>query len=68
MPDTQDSASGRGLETAPGIEFVDVPRGDEFDWTDAVAGAATSFGIVLLGAGGVAAVVRLRRRPVQARS
>ena len=68
LPDTRDSADGRGLENAPVVEFVDVPRADEFDWTDAVAGAATSFGIVLLGAGSVAAVIRIRRRPVEARS
>lgn len=68
MPDTVDSASGRGLENAPVVEYVDVAPTDEFDWTDALTGAATSFGIVLLGAGSVAAVVRIRRRPIQARS
>ena len=68
MPDTRDSATGRGLDNAPVVEFVDVPRTDEFDWTDALAGAAMSFGVVLLGAGGVAAAVRVRRRPVHARS
>ncbi|HET8754708.1 MAG TPA: hypothetical protein VFM58_01775 [Solirubrobacteraceae bacterium] len=68
MPDTQDSAVGRGLDNAPVVEYVDVAPADDFDWTDALAGAATSFGIVLLGAGGVATVVRLRRRPVATRS
>jgi hypothetical protein len=69
MPDTRDAALGRTSEPAPPVvEYIEVPRADGFDWTDAVAGAVTSFGVVLLGAGSVAAVVRLRRRPVSARS
>ena len=68
MPDTQDSAVGRGLESAPVVEFVDVPHADGFDWTDAAAGAATAIGIVLVGAGGALTTVRIRRRPLGARS
>lgn len=68
MPDTQDSATGRGLETAPVVEFVDVPHGDGFDWTDATLGAAAAIGIVLVGAGGAITSMRIRRRPLGARS
>ena len=68
MPDTQDSAAGRGVENAPVVEFVDVPRADEFDWTDAALGAATAIGIMLVGAGGALTTVRIRRRPLGARS
>jgi hypothetical protein len=67
MPDTRDSAGGRGLENAPVVEFVDVPEADGFDWTDAALGAATAIGIVLVGAGGAAATVRIRRRPLRVR-
>jgi hypothetical protein len=66
MPDTQDFAAGRGLEHAPVVEFVDVPHADGFDWTDAALGAATAIGIVLFGAGGAIATVRVRRRPLGA--
>jgi hypothetical protein len=68
MPDTQDSAVGRGLENAPVVEFVDAPRADGFDWTDAVVGAAGGFGILLIGTGAAMATVRIRRHPVGARS
>jgi len=67
MPDTQDSAAGRGLERATVVEFVDVPHADGFDWTDAVLGATTAIGIVLVGAGGAITTVRIRRRPLGAR-
>jgi hypothetical protein len=65
-PDTQDSASGRGLDKAPVVEFVDVPRqaADGFDVTDAALGAATGIGLLLIAAGGAAATVKVRRRPV----
>jgi hypothetical protein len=66
MPDTQDFAAGRGLERAPVVEFVDVPHADGFDWTDAALGAATAFGIILVGTGGAIATVRVRRRPLGA--
>jgi hypothetical protein len=65
-PDTQDFAAGRGLERAPVVEFVDVPHADGFDWTDAALGAATAFGIILVGTGGAIATVRVRRRPLGA--
>jgi hypothetical protein len=68
MPDTQDAAIGRGPEDAPVVEFVDVPEADRFDVTDAVLGAAAGIGLVLIGAGGAAATVKARRRPIGARS
>ena len=68
MPDTQDYAAGRGLDKAPVVEFVDAPAADGFDWTDAALGAATGVGLVLVGAGGAMATVRIRRRPLGARS
>jgi hypothetical protein len=68
MPDTQDTATGRGLDRAPVVEFVDVPHADGFDLTDAAVGAAAASGIVLIGAGGAATAVRVRRRPLGARS
>jgi hypothetical protein len=64
MPDTQDSATGRGLENAPVVEFVDVPEADGFDVSDAALGAATGVGLLLIAAGGAAATVKVRRRPV----
>jgi hypothetical protein len=70
MPDTQDFAAGRGLDNAPVVEFVDVPRpvADDFDLMDAVVGAAAAIGIVLVGAGGALTTVRVRRRPIGVRS
>jgi hypothetical protein len=68
MPDTRDAANGRGTENVPVVEFVDVPEADGFDWTDAALGAATGVGLVLVGAGGAIATVRIRRRPLGARS
>ena len=67
MPDTQDAAIGRGTESAPVVEFVDVPKADGFDVTDAALGAAGGIGLVLIGVGGAAATVKVRRRPVGAR-
>jgi hypothetical protein len=64
MPDTLDSATGRGLENAPVVEFVDVPQPDRFDVSDAALGAATGIGLLLIAAGGAAATVKVRRRPV----
>jgi Ni/Co efflux regulator RcnB len=70
MPDTQDAAIGRGPQSAPVVEFVDVPRqvADDFDLMDAALGAAAAIGIVLVGAGGALTTVRMRRRPVGVRS
>jgi hypothetical protein len=71
MPDTRDAAAGRGTQDAPVVEFVEVPgpaADGGFAWTDAALGAGTAVGIVLFGAGGALATVRLRRRPVGARS
>jgi hypothetical protein len=68
MPDTQDAAIGRGPEDAPVVEFVDVPEADRFDVTDAALGAGAGIGLVLIAAGGAAATVRFRRRPVGLRS
>ena len=67
MPDTQDSAAGRGLETAPVVEFVDAPSADGFDWTDAAVGAAGALGVLLVGTGGAMTTARMRRRLVAAR-
>ncbi len=68
-PDTQDSSAGRGLDKAPVVEFVDVPRqaADGFEVTDAALGAAAGIGIVLVAVGGALTTVRIRRRPVGAR-
>jgi hypothetical protein len=68
MPDTRDFAEGRGLDRAAVVEFVDVPKADGFDWADAALGAATGIGLALVGAGGAMATVRIRRRPLAARS
>jgi hypothetical protein len=69
MPDTRDFAEGRGLDKAPVVEFVEVPAAaDGFDWTDAALGAATAIGMMLVGAGGAMATVRIRRRPLRARA
>jgi hypothetical protein len=68
MPDTQDTSIGRGLENAPVVEFVDVPKADRFDAADAALGAAAGVGLVLIGVGGALTTVRIRRRPVGVRS
>jgi len=68
LPDTRDAAGGRGTENAPIVEFVEVPVAEPqgFDWTDAGLGALAGVGVMLAGAGGAVATVRLRRRPAQA--
>jgi hypothetical protein len=63
-PDARDAAAGRGIETAPIVEFVEVPQPNGFDWSDAALGAAAGIGLVLVGAGGAITTVRMRRRPV----
>lgn len=63
-PDTRDSVAGRGLETAPIVEFVEVAQPSGFDWADAGLGAAAGIGLVLVGAGGAITTARLRRRSV----
>jgi hypothetical protein len=67
MPDTQDASIGRTLDSAPVVEFVDVPEADRFDATDAALGAAAGVGLVLIGVGGALTTVRIRRRPVGVR-
>jgi hypothetical protein len=58
-PDTRDAAEGR---TAPVVEFVEVSRDSGFDVTDAVVGAASGVGLVLIATGGALTTARLRRR------
>ena len=63
-PDTRDAAAGRGMDTAPVVEFVEVPRTvGGFDWADAGLGAAAAIGLVLIGAGCVLTAARIRRPP-----
>jgi hypothetical protein len=64
LPDTRDGAEGRGLETAPIVEFVEVAETNGFDWADAGLGAAAGIGLVLVGVGGAMTSARLRRRPI----
>jgi hypothetical protein len=70
MPDTRDAAEGRGPQTAPIVEVVEVPQpqaepvAQGFDWGDAGLGALAGAGVLLLAAGGSVATVRLRRRPI----
>jgi hypothetical protein len=64
MPDTRDWADGRGTDTAPIVEFVEVSRPSGFDWEDAGLGAAAGVGLVLIGAGTAMTAARLRRRSV----
>ena len=65
-PDARDAAVGRGMDRAPIVEFVEVAQPSGFDWSDAGLGAAAGIGLLLVGAGGAVATVRLRRRPVGA--
>jgi hypothetical protein len=64
LPDTRDWAEGRGTDTAPIVEFVEVSRPSGFDWEDAGLGAAAGVGLVLIGAGTAMTAARLRRRSV----
>jgi hypothetical protein len=64
MPDTRDWAQGRGPDTAPIVEFVELPKPSGFDWTAAALGAAAGIGLVLIGAGTAMTAARLRRRSV----
>ena len=64
LPDTRDWSEGRGTDTAPIVEFVEVSRPSGFDWEDAGLGAAAGVGLVLIGAGTAMAAARLRRRSV----
>jgi hypothetical protein len=66
MPDTRDRAEGRGPETAPIVEFVEVREPNGFDWADAGLGAGAGVGLVLIGAGTAMTAARLRRRTVGA--
>ena len=59
LPDTRDAAEGR---TAPVVEFVEVPRADGFDVGDAVVGAGSGLGLVLIATGGALTTARMRRR------
>jgi hypothetical protein len=62
-PDARDAANPRALPPASlrPVRVVDTaPTG--FDWTDAAIGAGTSFGLMLLVAGGVTVVGRRRLR------
>jgi hypothetical protein len=64
LPDTRDYAEGRGTDTAPIVEFVEVREPSGFDWADAGLGAAAGVGLVLIGAGTAMTTARLRRRSV----
>jgi hypothetical protein len=66
MPDTRDWAEGRGPDTAPVVEFVEVREPQGFDWADAGLGAAAGIGLVLIGAGTALTAARVRRRSVEA--
>jgi hypothetical protein len=65
-PDAIDAASGRGTLSAPQVTVLKVsapaPRSTGIDWTDVGIGAGGVLGIVLLGAGGTALLVRRPRR------
>ena len=63
-PDTRDWAAGRGVDTAPVIEFVEVRKPSGFDWTAAGLGAGAGIGLVLVGAGTAMTAARLRRRSI----
>jgi hypothetical protein len=63
-PDARDWAAGRGPDTAPVVEFVEVPQPNGFDWADAGLGAIAGIGLILIGAGTAMTATRLRRRSV----
>jgi hypothetical protein len=64
-PDARDAAEGRGIETAPRVEIVEVPVAQPagFDAGDAALGAGAGLGLALIAAGGALYTVRMRRRP-----
>jgi hypothetical protein len=61
-PDTRDAANHVVVPpvTAPRVVRVSVPSATGFDWADAAIGAGTSFGLMLLIAGGVTVLSRRR--------
>ena len=76
-PDTRDAARGRSARrtsacptprtprqaaTAPVVEFVEVPQAEGFDVGDAIVGAGSGLGIVLIATGGALTTARMRRR------
>jgi hypothetical protein len=65
-PDTVDLAAGRGPDTAPIVEFVEVAEPNGFDWADAGVGAGAGIGLVLIGAGTAMTAARMRRRTIGA--
>ena len=58
-PDTRDGAAGR---TAPVVEFVEVQKADGFDAGDAIVGAGSGLGLVLIATGGAVTTAHVRRR------
>jgi hypothetical protein len=64
-PDARDAAEGRGIETVPRVEVVEVPvaQPSGFDAGDAALGAGAGLGLALIAAGGALYTVRMRRRP-----
>ena len=58
-PDTRDAAAGR---TAPVVEFVEVQKADGFDLGDAIVGAGSGLGLVLIATGGAVTTAHVRRR------
>lgn len=64
-PDVRDAAAGRGTFNAPEVTVVKLPRpapvaDDAIDWGAAGIGAGSLLGLIVLGAGGAAAVVHRR--------
>jgi hypothetical protein len=61
-PDTRDAAEHYVPPTAtsPRVVRISAPGSTGFDWTDAAIGAGTSFGLMLLVAGGVTVITRRR--------
>jgi hypothetical protein len=66
LPDTRDAAAGRGTFNSPEVTVVKVPQASPapdggLDWGDAGIGAGGLLGLILLGLGGILAVMHRRQ-------
>ena len=62
LPHARHPGRRGGPPGPPVVEFVEVPRADGFDVGDAVVGAGSGLGLVLIATGGALTTARMRRR------
>ena len=71
-PDARDFAAGRRIVASTPVQVAKAPgatpAASGFDWGDAAVGAGGVIGVALVGAAGMAALVRRRQRVTPSRS